>query len=638
MRALLASLRRLGGAFGGGRRDTEISQELESHLLMHIDDNRRAGMSPEEARRDALIKLGGVEQVKEQYRDRSGLPPVEDVIQDVRFALRMMRRTRGFSIVVLLTLAIGIGANTVMFSVVNTLLLRSLPYAEPQRLMFVQTADAERRRPMATSPPDFYTYREKNRTLDHLEAFYTRPYNLTGGREPERVPTLIVSAGFFRALGADPVLGRGFTSREEQWGSHRVAILSDGLWQRRFAADPAILGQRILLNGEPFEVVGVLPRTFSFLAMDAELVVPMSFEAGDNMNSHSNYFLSMIGRLKPPVTREQASSDLNQLSEAIIAEQSVNQGTVIDVTPLRDVLVRDVRRAVLVMLAAVAFVLLISCANLANLLLARASVRQREIAVRLAIGATRARLCRQFLIESLVLSGAGGVLGLGLAYVSADALNLLSQRVLPRAEDIRLDPVVLTFTFGITTVAGILLGLAPASHTTSSDVANSLKEGARPGSDPPRRRRLRSGLVVAQVALSLVLLCGSGLMVKSLYQLLHVDSGFHADGVLTMQINLPPQKYVDRQLERQLSPLAYTRSRRFFCRSHRPREGCARRSRRRRHQRVAAHGRGVEQARDALRSTAAEQRGRPLSDPVPSGCRRLFPGARNPHRERARVH
>jgi predicted permease len=564
MRALLGWLRRLGGVFSGGRRYADISQELESHLLMHIDDNRRAGMSPEEARRHALVKLGGMEQVKEQYRDRRGLPALEDVMKDVRFAMRMLRRTPGFSLVVLLTLAIGIGANTVMFSVVNSLLLRSLPYRDPERLMFVQTADAEGRRSMATSPPDFYAYREKNQTLDHLDAFYTQPYNLTGGREPERLPTLIISSGFFRTLGIEPALGRGFASREEQWGSHRVAILSDGLWQRRFGADPAILGQRILLNGEPYEVVGVLPSTFSFLAIEAQLVVPMAFEAGDNLNSHSNYFLSMIGRLKPQVTREQASIDLNRISEAIIADQSVNEGTVIEVTPLRDVLVKDVRRAVLVMLAAVGLVLLIACANLANLLLARASVRQREIAVRLAIGATRARLLRQFLVESLVLCCAGGALGLGLAHVSMDALNLLSQRVLPRAEDVRIDPVVLTFTFAVAMVAGILLGLAPASHTASADVNDGLKESARPASDTAPRRRLQTGLVVAQVALSLMLLCGAGLMVKSLYQLLHVDSGFAADGVLTLQVNLPPQKYVDRRLEREFSPLAYTRSIRFF--------------------------------------------------------------------------
>ena len=563
MRTIIGWYRRLVGVFDSGRQERELHEELETHLQLHADDNQRAGMTREAARRHAVVALGGVEQAKEKYRDQRGIPPLEDVIKDIRFALRMMRRSRGFTAVVLLTLTVGIGANTVMFSVVNTLLLRPLPYRDPQQLMYIQTVQADGTRSMATSPPDFYLYRERNRTLDHLDAFYTRPLNLTGSQEPERVPTLSVSSGFFMALGAQPALGRSFLSREEQWGSHRVAILTDGLWRRRFAGDPAILNQRITVDGEPYVVVGVMPPAFSFLSIDAQLFVPMAFEAGDNMNSHSNYFLTMVGRLKPGVTRDQASTDLNRLSEAIIAEQSVNQGTVIDVVPLQDVLVKDVRRAVLVLLTAVGFVLLIACANLANLLLARASVRQRETAVRLALGATRRRLLRQFLVESLVLSVTGGILGLALAYFSTDALNLVSQRVLPRAEPIRIDLIVLTFTFAVAVLTGVVLGLAP-SHTASTDVSERLKEGTRSASGAGGAGRLRTTLVALQVALSVVLLAGAGLMVKSLYELLNVNAGFQPDGVLTMQINLPARKYVDAQLERQFSPLAYTRSVRFF--------------------------------------------------------------------------
>jgi predicted permease len=564
MRTLRAGMRRLGGFLGRQRSDRELSDELEAHIQMHIDDNLRAGMTADEARRQALLKLGGLDMTKELYRDRRGVPAFDTAVKDFRFAARLLLRSPGVTMVMLLTLAIGIGANTLMFSVVNTLLLRPLPYRDPAHLLSVDTVDTVRRRPQGTAPPDFYTYRARNRTLDHLDAFYTRPFNLTGGQDPERIPTVIVSAGFFSALGTPPVLGRGFLPGDEQWGAHRVAILSDGLWQRRFGADPLIVGRYMMVNGERYSIIGVLPPKFSFLGVEAQLFVPMAFEAGDNLNSHSNYFLNMIGRLKRGVTPELAAADLNRLSSAIIAEQSVNKGTAVDVAPLHETLVRDVRRALLVLLGAVGFVLLISCANLANLLLARAASRRREIAVRLALGATRGRLVRQFLTESVLLSVVGGAAGLGLAYLSTGALNTVSQRVLPRVEDIRVDPAVLAFTFGVAVMTGILFGLAPAVQSVGSDVNDGLKDSARTASEGAGRQRVRAALVAAEVAMSLVLLVGAGLMVKSMYRLLHVDAGFEPAGVLTMQINLPPQKYVDQRLDRQLSPLAYERSVRFF--------------------------------------------------------------------------
>jgi putative ABC transport system permease protein len=545
--------------------DRELDEELDSHLQMHIDDNRHLGMSADEARRHALIKLGGVEQVKDTYRERRGLPILETTLKDLRFALRLMRRSPGFSAVILLTLAIGIGANTVMFSIVNTLLLRPLPYREADRLMSVQTVQGVTRRPYPTAPPDFYTYRKESRSLEQLEAFYSRPYNLTSGREPERLPTLIVSSGFFTTLGIPPAIGRGFIRQDEDWGSHRVAIISHGLWQRQFGGDGNLVGQSITLNNQPFVVVGILPRDFSFLGVDAQIFVPMAFEPGDHMNSHSNHFLRMFGRLRPGISREQGTTELAAISKSIVVEQSISQGVSLDLVPLRDVLVgSNVRTALLVLLGAVAFVLLISCANLANLLLARAAVRRREIAVRLALGASRARLLRQFLAESLVLSLAGGCLGLAAAYASADALNLIGQAVLPRASEIRIDPTVLAFTFLVATATGILLGLAPAGHTVGADVNAGLKEGARGASDGAGRGWLRKTLLVSEIALSLVLLVGAGLMVKSMYRLLHVDSGFNPDGVLTMQISVSAQKYVDTKAERQLSPEAYSRLVAFY--------------------------------------------------------------------------
>ena len=560
-----AWLRRLAATIRPASRERELRDELDAHLGMHIEDNLQRGMVYEEARREALVRIGGLEQVKEAYREQRGLPLLETAWRDLLFAGRLMRRSPVLSAVVLFTLAIGIGANTLMFSVVHTLLLKPLPYADAERLAAVQTMEVARWRPAPAAPPDYYSYRSRNRTFEFVEAFYTRSINLTGGREPERLPALVVSPALFRALGVQPAIGRAFLDQDEQWGAHRVAVITTGLWERRFGGDTSLPGRSISLNGEPFTVIGVLPRNFSFLGIDAQVFVPMAFEPGDNMNSHSNHFLRMVGRLRPGVSPQQGAQDLNAILASIVAEQSVNQGMVMDVVPLRNlVLGTDVKRGLWILLGAVGFVLLICCANLANLLVARAASRQREITVRLALGASGSRLVRQFLAEGLMFAFAGGAFGLVLAYVAADALNLLSQRILPRADVIRVDGTVLVYTILVAATAGILLGLAPAVYSVASGLAGGLKSAARNVSGSPGRRRLRNVLVVSEVALSLILLAGAGLLIRSMYELLHVASGFSAEGVLTMQLNLPGQKYVDRGLDRQASPRAYDRAVAFF--------------------------------------------------------------------------
>jgi putative ABC transport system permease protein len=563
IRTLRAVLIRLTAVVGRERRERELARELESHLQLHIDDNVRAGMTPGEARRVALVRLGGVEQTKERYRDRAGLPWLETAMQDLRGSARLMRRTPGFTVVAILTLAIGIGANTIMFSVVNTVLLRPLPYHDAGRLMLVQ-ALGRNGGPITTAAPDFYTFRERTSTLDFLDAYYNGAFNLTGGPDAERLQGLIVSSGFFASLGTPPVLGRGFVAADEQWGSHRVVVLTDGLWQRSFGGNPAIVGRTITLNTQPYTVVGVLPPSFSFLGRDdLRVFVPMAFAPGDNMNSHNNYFLSMFGRLKPGVTVAAASADLALIANDIVREQPLNAGMSIGILPLRELLVRDVRRSVLILLGAVACVLLIACANLANLLLARGAVREREVAVRTALGATRSRLLRQLLTESVALAGAGGAAGLVVAYLAVDGLNLLSQRILPRAETIRIDAIVMAFTFGASVLTGILFGLVPAFKNSAAKMNAGLKEGAR-GASAGSSHRLRAAFVVAEVALSLMLLIGAGLMVKSMYRMLNVDAGFDPEGVVTTLVSLSPQRYVDADLERQFSPLAYARASRFF--------------------------------------------------------------------------
>ena len=562
IRALRAAVIRLAGTFWSSRRERELARELESHLEMHIDDNIRAGMSPDEARRIALIRLGGVEQTKERYRDRAGLPWLEMMIQDLRGSARLMRRTPGFTLVAILTLAIGIGANTIMFSVVNAVLLRPLPYHDAASLVLVQ-ALGRSGGPITTAAPDFYTFRERTSTLDFLDAYYTGAFNLTGGVEAERLPGLIVSSGFFASLGIPPALGRGFIAADEQWGSHRVVVLTDGLWKRRFGANPAIVGETITLNAQSYTVIGVLPPAFSFLGRDVHVFVPMAFAPGDNMNSHNNYFLSMFGRLKPDVTPAMASADFARVAEQIIREQPLNAGMSIGISPLRELLVRDVRRSVLILLGAVACVLLIACANLANLLLARGAVREREVAVRTALGATRSRLLRQLLTESVVLAAAGGVAALVVAYLSVDGLNLLSQRILPRAEAIRIDAAVMAFTLGASLLTGILFGLVPAFKNSAAKMNAGLTEGAR-GASAGSSHRLRAAFVVTEVALSLMLLIGAGLMVKSMYRMLNVDTGFDPEGVVTAQVSLSPQRFVDAALEREFSPRAYVRAAQFF--------------------------------------------------------------------------
>jgi putative ABC transport system permease protein len=561
MRAARAWTRRLLGVFTRGRDERALTDELESHLQMHIADNIRAGMDADEARRRAVLALGGVEQTKERMRDRQRLPALDAFLQDVRYAARLMRRSPGFTLVATLALALGIGANTAMFSVVNTLLLRPLPYANARRLLLVRTVTAADRRPSMTAVPDFEVYRARNRTFDGLASFYLRPINITGGEEAERVSSLIVSSEFLSVLDVQPILGRGLARRDEQWGSHRVAVLTDGLWKRRFGADPGVLHREITLNDEPYEIVGVLPPKFSFVGIDAQLLVPMSFAPGDNLNTHNNYFLTMVGRLAAGATADQADADLNRLAEAIIADHPENKGTAIGVVPLQEALVGGVRRAVVVLLAAVAFVLLIACANLANLLLARAAGRHRETAIRLAVGATRHRLVRQFLTESVMLSIVGGAAGVGLAAWAVGTINLLSQRILPRAEDVRIDPVVLAFAAAVAIGTGVVFGLAPA-FSGARLTGGGLNERTRAGD--PGGRRIRGALVIAEVALSLMLLIGAGLMMRSVDRMLHVDAGFDPTHVITMQVGLPANRYIDRELARRFSPLADARAVRFF--------------------------------------------------------------------------
>jgi putative ABC transport system permease protein len=534
--------------FGQGARDRELDEELESHLQLHIEDNVRAGMSPEEARRQALIKLGGVEQTKEKYRRQRGVPMFEEPWKDLRYGARMLVKNPGFTVVAVITLALGIGANTAIFSVVNAVLLRPLDYEDPDRLVIILENNWQKGWTRFTvAPGNFAEWREQNQVFEQMAAFTGSSFTLVGEGDPEQLQGTRVSANLFALLGVKPALGRDFLPEEDRPGGERVVIVSHGLWQRRFGADPGLVGKPLTLNGHSYTVVGVMPAGFRFPNSRTELWVPVAFSAAD-LGNRGGHYLTVSARLKPGVTLEQAQTEMNAIA-ARLQEQfpQTNAAWGARVALLVEEVVGDVRPSLLALVCAVAFVLLIACANVANLLLARAAARRREVAIRAALGASRARLLRQLLTESVLLSLLGGALGMLLAARGVDALVSLGPANIPRLSQVVMDSRVLGFAFLISLATGIIFGLAPALQASQTDMNESLKEGGRSSSTGAGSQRLRRLLVVAEVALSLVLLVGAGLMIKSFVRLSEVETGFDSQNMLTAQINLPQSRYDDGQ-------------------------------------------------------------------------------------------
>jgi putative ABC transport system permease protein len=388
-----------------------------------------------------------------------------------------------------------------------------------------------------TSPPDFRTMREQNHTFASLSAYYGSRFNLTGIEQPERLRGLVVSADYFTTLGVKPLVGRSFLPVEEQWGSHHTVILSEGFWRTHFHADNNIYGKTVNLDGESYDLVGVMPA--SFTSRDVQLWLPMAWKPKDNFDSHNNYFLTMVGRLKPRVTQSEASSDLNAIMMGIARRFPENKGVGADLQPLRETIVGNVRPALLILLGAVGLILLIACVNLANLLLSRSAGRHKEIAIRSALGADRSRLVRQFITESVLLSLVGGLLGLALAWFALSLLPL-TKDILPRMDGIRLDGWVLFFTAGVSALTAVLFGLMPAlQNSRVGKLSNSLKEGGRTSEAGSGGGQVRAALVVCELALAVVLLIGSGLAIKSFERLMRVDAGFDPSRVLTFSVNLP---------------------------------------------------------------------------------------------------
>jgi putative ABC transport system permease protein len=465
--------------------------------------------------------------------------------QDMRYGARMLRKQPGFTLIAVLTLALGIGANTAIFSVVNSVLLRPLPYEAPDRLVYVWDSNPTAGFPrFASSPPNFADWRQEQQSFEYLAAFLGWSFNLTGRGEPERLLGARISAEMFPLLGVKPLLGRTFLPEEDKAGKNRVALLSQALWRRRFGEDRNAIGQSITLNGESYTIVGVIPPDFR-VPSQSELWIPGGF---DDLTRRGNHMLGVIGRLKPGVTLAQAQTDMQTIASRLEQQYpDTNKGWGVRLDPLFDVVVGDVRLALWVLLAAVGFVLLIGCVNVANLLLARAVTRQREVAIRVALGAGRWRIVRQMLTESVLLALAGGVLGLLLSAWGVEMLTSLSAGRIPRVEEIGLDHSALGFTLLVSLLTGLFFGLAPALQSSKPDLNESLKESGKGGEMVRRGNRARSLLVVVEIAMSLALLIGAGLLFKSFLRLQHVKLGFQPENLMTAQISLPPAKYADRQ-------------------------------------------------------------------------------------------
>jgi putative ABC transport system permease protein len=472
---------------------------------------------------------------------------MQSLWHDLRFAARMLWKRPGFTAVAAGALALGIGANTAIFSVVNAVLLRPLPYPEPEQLVQLWEARPRQNMPrIEVSPNEFLAWAEQGQSFRQLAAADLVNFNLTGRGEPERLPTARVTAGYFPLFGVAPALGRHFLPEEDQPGRNNVVVLSHFLWQTRFGSDPGIVNQTVSLDGVPCTVVGVMPPGFR-LPQDARLARPIAFGPDDRTRA-GNHFLNVYARLKPGVTLRDAEVEMATVAARLEQEfAATNAGHQVALTSLREQLVGDVRPALLVLLGAVGLVLLIACANLANLLLARAEARRKEVAVRAALGASRWRIVRQLLAESVLLAAAGGAAGLLLAVWGVDLLVSLDPAGVRRVGEVQLDAVVLAFTFGLSLVTGLLFGLAPALQASKPDFVETLKEGGRAGVGGRRGGRLRAALVVSEVALTLVLLVGAGLLVKSFARLLDVDPGLDPRGVLTLDVSLPTAKYAEPQ-------------------------------------------------------------------------------------------
>jgi putative ABC transport system permease protein len=530
--------------------ETELDAEMRDHLERQTNENFRRGMTPEQARRQALLSLGGVEQVKEECRDERPARLLADLWRDLRHSVRGLARRPGFTAVAALTMALGIGANTAVFSVVYGVLIRPLPFSNGPRLVVIQQAAAKAGlKDVPFSAKEMEDYRGQNHTMDGVVEHHTMSFLLLGGEEPLRVQTGVVSPSFFDLLGVKPALGRTFTDGDDRQDAPRVLILTDRFWREHFGGDPKIVGRVFRMNDREHTVIGVLPPIPQYPVKD-DIYMPVSscpFRSAPNfIANRSARMMTAFGLLKPGVTVQQANADVsviaNRLEHSYPATYPPAYGFTARANLLGDELGQQAKANMAPLLAAAAFVLLIACASVANLMLARVMKLERELAIRAALGATRGRLVRQLLTESLLLSLAGGGLGLLLAPWALGSLTALASQFSARSAEIRVDLPVLLFTLLVSLATGVIFGLAPAVGFRR-DLSDALKEGGGKTTETRGRQRLRQGLVVAQLAFSFVLLAGAGLAIHSLWKLLTLDPGYRAERVLVMRLSPSFSRY-----------------------------------------------------------------------------------------------
>ena len=538
-------------------RQKELGEEIESHLRMAAREHEERGENPRQAEQSARREFGNSGIVREVTRDQWGWRWLETLLQDLRYALRMLRKSPGFTVVAVLTLALGIGANTAIFSIVNAALLRPLPFKDPSRLVVLHEGIPKMGYPkMDFSVPDLAVFARAQESFTAIAAFQNKHVDISGQGEPERIIASRVSASLFSMLGAQPMMGRTFTQEEDAPG-RALAVLNYSLWQRRFGGAANVIGQTITVDRQPYTVIGVMPRDFVFPlpgpgvnGQTADLWIPMGFTPTEFQDWGGSYFYGVIARLKPGVTLPQARAEGSSLAQRIIDSYPAaianfaRKGELsVIVAPLQQDMVGSVRPLLLVLMAAVGFVLLIACANIATLLLSRAASRHEEIAVRTALGATRLRLLRQFFTESLVLSLAGGALGLLLASWGRDLMLQLVPPSILLPHQVPLSRTVLAFAVGVSIFSALLFGLAPAFQISSFSVQSSLREGGGAAKTSRRRFRLQRLFVTAEFALAVVLLVASGLLIRSFAKLLEINPGFRPDHVLTVNVPLPSPVY-----------------------------------------------------------------------------------------------